>query len=105
MPCCCEAAAGLRARGRAFELGCDVLGGGRCRLGAVPGSSVRVEFWVGGIGERAVCLPAFFGCRRAVHGGADERVEKGTTLANFEQPGLLGGVDSVDAEAELGRGT
>jgi hypothetical protein len=61
--CCGDAAAGLRAAGRAFEFGGDLLIGSRGGAGPVPGPPVRVGLGDGGIGQSAMhAVPVVRGC-------------------------------------------
>jgi hypothetical protein len=82
----------LGAASGSLKLSGDVLVGPSCGAGAVPGSSVRVGFDIGGIGERAVDTVAVVRGPRPVRGGADERVCELHALSDDEQPGVQRGI-------------
>jgi hypothetical protein len=87
---------------REHELGGDVFVRGCRGLGTVPCSPIGSELRIGCLGKRAVCLSPFSRCRRAIDGGADKRVAKGTALADLEQPGLHCRIRRFDGEPEVG---
>lgn len=74
--------------GGSLQLSGDVLVGPRGGAGAVPGSSVWIGLWVGGIGECAVDPVAVVRSRGPVRGGADERVCELHAPSDGEQPGM-----------------
>ena len=69
-----QAAAGLRAIGRALELGGDRLVGPGCGLRAVPGAAVGIDLGVGRLGERPCTRRRSSGDAGAVDGRPHQRM-------------------------------
>jgi hypothetical protein len=90
----------LRARRCLLELGRHLLVWSRCCLRSVPRPSIRVEFRIGCVGERAVGKPSLAQRCCAIHGRTNERMEEVAPLADLEEAGVLGRIGRPDAQAE-----
>ena len=87
-----QAAAGLGPVRRAFELGRDLLVGPDRRLGAVPGAAIGIHPGIGDLGQRPVEVVPVLDRGRTVGRGANQQMPEPHPLAEFHQPGHLGGL-------------
>jgi hypothetical protein len=95
---CRQPPARLCAARRAFELGGDVFIEPRRRLREVPGTSVRIDLRVGGVGQRTMRGVPVLRRGRAIDGRADQRVTKGHPRADREQAVGVGRRLNLDPE-------
>jgi len=99
-----DAAASLRATGRVFELGGDLLVGPPGGAGAVPGPPVRVGPGHGGLGQGPVHAEQVIRGGGAIGGGPDQRVRELDPPAHLEQPDVLGRGRRGQVDPERPRG-
>ena len=95
---CRQPSARLSAARRALELGGDVFIEPRRRLREVPGTAVRIDLRVGGVGQRAMRGVPVLRRGRAIDGRADQRVTKGHPRADREQAVGVGRRLNLDPE-------
>ena len=89
-----SAAAGPRTPGRAFELLGHRLVGTLGRVGAMPGAAVGVELRVRGRRQRPVDVTPLRRGRRAVGGGAHQRVPEPDPGADLDQSAAAAGASA-----------
>ena len=80
-----ETAASLRPPGRPLKLGGHVLVGTEHSLGAVPGTTIRVDLRIGSRGQCSVRAAALRRRRSPVDRGAQERVAEPHACVDLEQ--------------------
>jgi hypothetical protein len=83
-----DAAAALRASGRALEVGGHGLVRSGGRQGAVPGAAVGGEHGIAHLRERVVDAPSLVDRCGLVDGCAHQRVAEANPIVDLEQSGL-----------------
>jgi hypothetical protein len=85
-----KAPARLRSSGRAFQLRGNLLVRPHRRVGPMPRSAVRIEMWIGHIGQRAMHLLQVAHAGRAVGRRAHQRMTETHPRTELDEPRGLG---------------
>jgi hypothetical protein len=80
-------AEGGRTVSRPFQLCRDIFIRAHRGAGAMPGTAVRIEVWIRGVGQRLVDLPPFRRGCRLVDGRVHQRVPEPDPIAQLDQAG------------------